>query len=38
MWFPIEVVIMGGLAFGSIFILGFVLLLYSLFFKDEKSK
>jgi multidrug efflux pump subunit AcrB len=38
MWFPMAVVIMGGLAVGSILTLGFVPVLYSLFFaKDEKK-
>ncbi|KAG1649541.1 Multidrug resistance protein MdtC [Nymphon striatum] len=35
MWFPMAVVIMGGLAVGSILTLGFVPVLYSLFFKSE---
>ena len=34
MWFPMAVVIMGGLAVGSILTLGFVPVLYSLFFKE----
>ena len=39
MWFPMAVVIMGGLAVGSILTLGFVPVLYSLFFaKDEKQQ
>lgn len=36
MWFPMAVVIMGGLAVGSILTLGFVPVLYSLFFRDVK--
>jgi len=36
MWFPMAVVIMGGLAVGSILTLGFVPVLYSLFFQSEK--
>lgn len=35
MWFPMAVVIMGGLAVGSILTLGFVPVLYSLFFRDR---
>ncbi len=35
MWFPMAVVIMGGLAVGSILTLGFVPVLYSLFFREE---
>lgn len=35
MWFPMAVVIMGGLAVGSVLTLGFVPVLYSLFFKEE---
>jgi multidrug efflux pump subunit AcrB len=38
MWFPMAVVIMGGLAVGSILTLGFVPVLYSLFFREEKAK
>lgn len=37
MWFPMAVVIMGGLAVGSILTLGFVPVLYSLFFREEKE-
>ncbi len=36
MWFPMAVVIMGGLAVGSILTLGFVPVLYSLFFREAK--
>ncbi len=36
MWFPMAVVIMGGLAVGSILTLGFVPVLYSLFFRERK--
>lgn len=36
MWFPMAVVIMGGLAVGSILTLGFVPVLYSLFFREKK--
>lgn len=35
MWFPMAVAIMGGLAVGSVLTLGFVPVLYSLFFKEE---
>jgi len=35
MWFPMAIVIMGGLAVGSILTLGFVPVLYSLFFREE---
>jgi len=34
MWFPMAVVIMGGLAVGTILSLGFVPVLYSLFFRE----
>lgn len=34
MWFPMAVCIMGGLAVGSLLTLGFVPILYSLFFRD----
>ena len=37
MWYPMAVVIMGGLAIGSILTLGFVPVLYSLFFKEPKT-
>jgi len=37
MWFPMAVVIIGGLAVGSILTLGFVPVLYSLFFKEPKK-
>lgn len=37
MWFPMAVVIMGGLAVGSVLTLGFVPVLYSLFFKEKHS-
>ena len=37
MWFPMAVVIMGGLAVGSVLTLGFVPVLYSLFFREEKT-
>ncbi|MBN4077948.1 efflux RND transporter permease subunit [Nitrospina gracilis] len=37
MWFPMAVVIMGGLAVGSILTLGFVPVLYSLFFREPKN-
>jgi len=37
MWFPMAVVIMGGLAVGSILTLGFVPVLYSLFFREKAS-
>ncbi|MGV7220479.1 MAG: efflux RND transporter permease subunit [Nitrospinales bacterium] len=36
MWFPMAVVIMGGLAVGTILSLGFVPVLYSLFFRESK--
>ena len=36
MWFPMAVVIMGGLAIGSILTLGFVPVLYSLFFDPRR--
>lgn len=36
MWFPMAVVIMGGLAVASILTLGFVPVLYSLFFSTDK--
>ncbi len=36
MWFPMAVVIMGGLAVGSVLTLGFVPVLYSLFFREVK--
>jgi multidrug efflux pump subunit AcrB len=36
MWFPMAVVIMGGLAVGTILSLGFVPVLYSLFFREAK--
>lgn len=35
MWFPMAVVIMGGLAVASVLTLGFVPVLYSLFFKQS---
>ena len=35
MWFPMAVVIMGGLAVGTILSLGFVPVLYSLFFREH---
>ena len=35
MWFPMAVVIMGGLAVGTILSLGFVPVLYSLFFRER---
>ncbi len=35
MWFPMAVAIMGGLAVASVLTLGFVPILYSLFFKDK---
>lgn len=35
MWFPMAVVIMGGLAIGSVLTLGFVPVLYSLFFREK---
>jgi multidrug efflux pump len=35
MWFPMAVVIMGGLAVGSVLTLGFVPVLYSLFFREK---
>jgi multidrug efflux pump subunit AcrB len=38
MWFPMAVVIMGGLAVGSVLTLGFVPVLYSLFFKEKEVK
>ena len=34
MWFPMAVCIMSGLAVGSLLTLGFVPILYSLFFQD----
>ncbi|AMJ96278.1 acriflavine resistance protein B [Alteromonas stellipolaris] len=37
MWFPMAVVIMGGLAVASILTLGFVPVLYSLFFSKDKQ-
>lgn len=37
MWYPMAVVIMGGLAVGSILTLGFVPVLYSLFFREAKA-
>jgi len=37
MWFPMAVVIMGGLAVGSVLTLGFVPVLYSLFFREQKA-
>lgn len=37
MWFPMAVVIMGGLAVGSILTLGFVPVLYSLFFREAQK-
>lgn len=37
MWFPMAVVIMGGLAVGTILSLGFVPVLYSLFFREQKE-
>ncbi len=38
MWFPMAVVIMGGLAVGSVLTLGFVPVLYSLFFREAKAQ
>lgn len=37
MWYPMAVVIMGGLAIGSILTLGFVPVLYSLFFPQTEK-
>lgn len=37
MWFPMAVAIMGGLAIGSILTLGFVPVLYSLFFRSQPA-
>ncbi len=37
MWFPMAVVIMGGLAVGTILTLGFVPVLYSLFFSEADN-
>lgn len=37
MWYPMAVVIMGGLAIGSVLTLGFVPVLYSLFFRLSHS-
>jgi len=37
MWFPMAVAIMGGLAVASILTLGFVPILYSLFFREETA-
>lgn len=37
MWFPMAVAIMGGLAVASVLTLGFVPILYSLFFRDKAA-